>query len=82
MVDHSATVIFTYICVCLLNHACFVFEFLKSHVIFFRSADEDKWNDLLRDGLTYGGGTVLSEDFFKAVDRRIERTLMRTVSNL
>lgn len=41
-------------------------------------ADEDKWNDLLRDGLTYGGGTVLSEDFFKAVERRIERTLMRT----
>lgn len=49
---------------------------------FFRSADEDKWNDLLRNGLTYGGGTVQSEDFFKAVDKRIERTLMRTVSNL
>ncbi|KAG0565243.1 hypothetical protein M758_8G170400 [Ceratodon purpureus] len=41
-------------------------------------ADEDKWNGLLRNGLTYGGGIVQSEDFFKAVDRRIERTLMRT----
>lgn len=41
-------------------------------------ADEDKWNDLLRNGLTYGGGVVRSQDFFKAVDRRIERTLMRT----
>ncbi|XP_024360064.1 uncharacterized protein [Physcomitrium patens] len=40
--------------------------------------DEDKWNDLLRNGFTYGGGEVPSEDFFKAVDRRIERTLMRT----
>ncbi|KAG0600166.1 hypothetical protein M758_11G011900 [Ceratodon purpureus] len=41
-------------------------------------ADEDKWNDLLRKGLTYGGGSVQSEDFFKAIDRRVERTLMRT----
>lgn len=48
----------------------------------YHSADEDKWNDLLRNGLAYGGGPVQSEEFFKAVDRRIERTLMRTVSKL
>lgn len=41
-------------------------------------ADEDKWNDLLRSGFIYSGDTVQSEDFFIAVDRRIERTLMRT----
>jgi hypothetical protein len=49
--------------------------------LFLHPADEDNWNDLLRNGFTYGGGTAQSEDFFKAVDRRIERTLMRTVSN-
>lgn len=34
----------------------------------------------MRSGLTHGGGSVQSGDFFKAIDRRIERTLMRTVS--
>ena len=58
----------------------YYFEYLKLDFDFLHPADEDKWNDILRNGLTYGGGSVQAEDFFKAIDRRIERTLMRTVS--
>lgn len=60
---------------------CITFEYLEPDFYSLQPADEDKWNDLLRNGLTYGGGSVQSEDFFKAIARRIERTLMRTVRN-
>lgn len=56
------------------------FEFLNLLCCFLHPADEDERNDLLKIGLIYGGGTVLSDFFFKAVDRRIERTLIRTLS--
>ena len=49
--------------------------------MFLRLADEGEWNDLLRSGLNYGGGAVTSEELFKAIERRIERTVMRTVSH-
>jgi hypothetical protein len=49
-------------------------------LLFLRPADEGEWNDLLRSGLNYGGGAVTSEELLKAIEGRIERTLMRTVS--
>lgn len=42
--------------------------------------DEEDWNGLLITGLTYGGGTVTDEELNDVIQKRIERTLMRTVS--
>ncbi|KAL2622573.1 hypothetical protein R1flu_002778 [Riccia fluitans] len=43
-------------------------------------ADEEDWNELLRAGLVFGGGSVQPEEFYKVIDKRVERTLMRTES--
>jgi hypothetical protein len=45
------------------------------------SADEEDWDNVLRTGLDLGGGPVQSQELFKALQRRVERTLMRTVSS-
>ncbi|CAM6018660.1 unnamed protein product [Sphagnum balticum] len=42
------------------------------------SADEEDWDNVLRTGLDLGGGPVQSQELFKALQRRVERTLMRT----
>jgi hypothetical protein len=42
------------------------------------SSDEEDWDNVLRTGLDLGGGPVQSQELFKALQRRVERTLMRT----
>ncbi|OAE22057.1 hypothetical protein AXG93_3719s1370 [Marchantia polymorpha subsp. ruderalis] len=42
------------------------------------AGDEENWNELLRAGLVFGGGSVESNDLFRVVEKRVERTLMRT----
>ncbi|CAN6475801.1 unnamed protein product [Victoria cruziana] len=41
-------------------------------------APEKDWNKLLLDGLQVGKGDVPSEDFYAVINKRIERTLIRT----
>ncbi|CAM6126851.1 unnamed protein product [Calypogeia fissa] len=42
------------------------------------SGDIENWNELLRSGLVFGSGSVESSEFSRAVEKRVERTLMRT----
>nr|ABK27019.1 unknown [Picea sitchensis] len=51
-------------------------EFLETII----KGDEEGWNELLINGLTYGGGEITLEDLNDVIQKRIERTLMRTVS--
>lgn len=51
-------------------------EFLETII----KGNEEDWNALLINGLTYGGGTITLEDLNNVIQKRIERTLMRTVS--
>eukprot|EP00250_Pteridium_aquilinum_P013642 c21475_g1_i1 orf=608-1630(-) len=51
-------------------------EFLEAII----SADEEKWGDLLRTGIVYGGGQVEPEELYKVVNKRVERVTMRTES--
>eukprot|EP00850_Spirogloea_muscicola_P021259 SM000242S08495 [mRNA] locus=s242:140464:143650:- [translate_table: standard] len=44
------------------------------------TADEEQWADLLREGLAITGGAVDYADLLQAVERRVERCLMRTES--
>lgn len=48
--------------------------------LFLSIGDEESWNDIIRNGLAFGGGSVESSDFARVVDKRVERTLMRTVN--
>lgn len=51
-------------------------EFLETII----SADEEKWGDLLRTGIVFGGGQVEIEELYKVVNKRVERVTMRTES--
>lgn len=51
-------------------------EFLESII----TADEEKWSDLLRIGIVFGGGQVEPEELFQVVNKRVERVTMRTES--
>lgn len=44
------------------------------------TAPEEEWNKLLLDGMTVGKGDVSPEDLYAVIKKRIERTLIRTVS--
>lgn len=44
------------------------------------SAPEAEWNKLLINGLTVGKGDISPEELYAVVKKRIERTLIRTVS--
>eukprot|EP00897_Mesotaenium_endlicherianum_P005559 jgi/Mesen1/5030/ME000025S04429 len=41
-------------------------------------AEEEEWDALLCQNLVNGGGQVVDDDLFKAIEKRMERTLMRT----
>ncbi|XP_057502803.1 uncharacterized protein LOC130786529 isoform X2 [Actinidia eriantha] len=49
-------------------------EFLETII----KAPEEGWNKLLIDGLTVGKGEISPEEFYAAIKKRIERTLIRT----
>lgn len=51
-------------------------EFLEAII----SADEERWADLLRTGMVYGGGQIESEELYEAIKKRVERVIMRTES--
>ncbi len=55
--------------------------FLSHYILSTGAADEEDWDNVLRTGLDLGGGPVQSQELFKALQRRVERTLMRTVSS-
>uniref|UniRef100_A0A164V253 Uncharacterized protein n=1 Tax=Daucus carota subsp. sativus TaxID=79200 RepID=A0A164V253_DAUCS len=42
------------------------------------TAPEQEWNKLLLDGLTIGKGKVTPEELFAVINKRMERTLIRT----
>ena len=44
------------------------------------AAPEKEWNKLLINGMTVGKGDVSPEEFYAVIKKRIERTLIRTVS--
>lgn len=44
------------------------------------AAPEEEWNKLLINGMTVGKGDVSPEVFYAVIKKRIERTLIRTVS--
>lgn len=44
------------------------------------AAPEQEWNKLLLDGLTIGKGNVKPEELSAVISKRMERTLIRTVS--
>lgn len=43
-------------------------------------APEQEWNKLLLNGLTIGKGKVAPEELYAVINKRMERTLIRTVS--
>ena len=43
------------------------------------AAPEEEWNKLLLDGITLGKGEVLPDELYAAIQKRTERTLIRTV---
>lgn len=43
------------------------------------TAPEEQWNTILIKGLTVGGGDVSPEELYAVVNKRVERTLIRTV---
>ena len=47
---------------------------------FMAAAPEKEWNKLLINGMTVGKGDVSPEEFYAVIKKRIERTLIRTVS--
>ncbi|CAM8935307.1 unnamed protein product [Rhodiola kirilowii] len=49
-------------------------QFLESII----KAPEEAWNKLLLEGLTIGKGDVTPEELYAAINKRIERTLIRT----
>uniref|UniRef100_A0A7N0ZR94 Uncharacterized protein n=2 Tax=Kalanchoe fedtschenkoi TaxID=63787 RepID=A0A7N0ZR94_KALFE len=49
-------------------------QFLESII----KAPEEAWNRLLIDGLTIGKGDVTPEELYAVINKRIERTLIRT----
>ncbi|KAH9308310.1 hypothetical protein KI387_036221, partial [Taxus chinensis] len=49
-------------------------EFLETII----KADEEDWSQLLIGGLTIGGGSVSLEELNGVIEKRLERTLMRT----
>ncbi|XP_057502804.1 uncharacterized protein LOC130786529 isoform X3 [Actinidia eriantha] len=59
-----------------------VLQLYASRVLSKRSyakkAPEEGWNKLLIDGLTVGKGEISPEEFYAAIKKRIERTLIRT----
>lgn len=46
---------------------------------YFDAAPEEEWNRLLLDGMTVGKGEISPEELYSVVNKRIERTLIRTV---
>lgn len=44
------------------------------------AAPEEEWNKLLINGMTVGKGDVSPEELYAVIKKRIERTLIRTVS--
>lgn len=44
------------------------------------AAPEHEWNKLLLNGLTIGKGKVAPEELYAVINKRMERTLIRTVS--
>eukprot|EP00252_Welwitschia_mirabilis_P020976 TRINITY_DN5259_c0_g1_i1.p1 TRINITY_DN5259_c0_g1~~TRINITY_DN5259_c0_g1_i1.p1 ORF type:complete len:330 (-),score=83.28 TRINITY_DN5259_c0_g1_i1:357-1346(-) len=61
-----------------------VLQFYASKILSRRSyvmkANEEEWNELLINGLIYGGGKITIEEFDAIVNKRVERTLIRTVN--
>lgn len=47
---------------------------------FMTAAPEEEWTKLLINGMTVGKGDVSPEEFYAVIKKRIERTLIRTVS--
>lgn len=47
---------------------------------FMAAAPEEEWTKLLINGMTVGKGDVSPEEFYAVIKKRIERTLIRTVS--
>ncbi|XP_042509070.1 uncharacterized protein LOC122084695 isoform X3 [Macadamia integrifolia] len=45
---------------------------------FAKKAPEEEWNRLLINGLTIGKGEVLPDELYAVINKRIERTLIRT----
>lgn len=56
---------------------------LHSHWLYIRvvSAPEEQWNKLFLDGLTIGKGEIAPDELSAVIKKRIERTLIRTVSS-
>lgn len=52
-----------------------------SFLSYSSAAPEQEWNKLLIDGLAVGKGEISPEDFYAVIKKRIERTLIRTVSH-
>lgn len=46
------------------------------------SAPEEQWNKLFLEGLTIGKGDVTPDELSAVIKKRVERTLIRTVSNI
>lgn len=46
------------------------------------TAPEEEWNNLLLEGITVGKGEVVAEELYGVIKKRIERTLIRTVSSV
>lgn len=44
------------------------------------AAPEEAWNKLLIEGLTIGKGDVTPDELYAVINKRIERTLIRTVT--
>eukprot|EP00270_Netrium_digitus_P011050 TRINITY_DN3487_c0_g1_i1.p1 TRINITY_DN3487_c0_g1~~TRINITY_DN3487_c0_g1_i1.p1 ORF type:complete len:388 (-),score=113.56 TRINITY_DN3487_c0_g1_i1:111-1205(-) len=56
-----------------VNHAEVLLEKLLSE-------EEERWQDIIRDGVEYGGGQVKEDELLTAVEKRKERLFMRTES--
>lgn len=53
-----------------------------SHLVYVFSAPEEQWNKLFLEGLTLGKGEVTPDELSSVIKKRVERTLIRTVSNI
>lgn len=60
----------------------FVLLFSSDSARSISAAPEDEWNRLLIDGMTVGKGEVSLDELYAVIKKRIERTLIRTVSLL